>query len=120
MAGQKATAVCRVVSPAGEAAFAAARHRYHPPYDRDYYGTKFKDGHPYVEASLHADRVVLLTLFSVVAGRPGDTLRWRQEAERWSIGAGPDRVSVTLDRETLDVTGAADVRWRVPRTARGS
>ena len=120
VAGQKATAVCRVVSLAGEAAFAAAHHRYHPPYDRDYYGTKFKDGHPYVEASLHADRVALLTLFSVVAGRPGDTLRWRQEAERWSIGAGPDRVSVTLDRETLDVTGAAGVRWRVPRTARGS
>ena len=118
--GRKATAVCRMVSLAGEAAVAAARHRYHPPYDRDYYGTKFEDGHPYVEASLHADRVVLLTLFSVVAGRPGDTLRWRQEAEGWSIGAGPDRVSVVIGQETLDVTGGAGARWRVPRTARAS
>ena len=120
MTGREATAVCRVVSLAGEAAVAAARHRYHPPYDRDYYGTKFEDGHPYVEASLHADRVVLLTLFSVVAGRPGDTLRWRQEAEGWSIGAGPDRVSVVIGQETLDVTGGAGARWRVPRTARAS
>jgi hypothetical protein len=71
-------------------------------------------------ATLHADRVVLLTLFSVVAGRPGDTLRWRQEAEGWSIGAGPDRVSVVIGQETLDVTGGAGARWRVPRTARAS
>ena len=118
--GREATAVCRVVSLTGGAVVAAARHRYHPPYDRDYYGTKFEDGHPYVEASLHADRVVLLTLFSVVAGRPGDTLRWRQEAEGWSIGAGPDRVSVVIGRETLDVTGGVGARWRVPRTARAS
>ena len=104
-----------MVSLAGEAAFAAARHRYRAPYDRDYYGTKFQDGHPYVEASLHADRVVLLTLFSVVAGRPGDALRWRQEAEGWAIGAGPDRVSVVIGQETLDVTGGAGARWRVPR-----
>ena len=118
--GREATAVCRAVSLAGEAVVAAERHRYHPPYDRDYYGTKFEDGHPYVEASLHADRVVLLTLFSVVAGRPGDTLRWRQEDAGWSIGAGPDRVSVVIGRETLDVTGGAGARWRVPRTARAS
>ena len=118
--GREATAVCRVVSLAGEAAVAAARHRYRPPYDRDYYGTKFQDGHPYVEASLHADRVVLLTLFSVAAGRPATTPRWTKEDGGWSIGAGPERVSVTLDRETLDVTGGAGVRWRVPRTARAS
>ena len=114
VAGRKATAVCRMVSLAGEAAVAAARHRYHPPYDRDCYGTKFEDGHPYIEASLHADRVVFLTLFSVVAGRPAATLRWTEEDGGWSIGAGPDRVRVAIDQETLTVTGDDGGRWRVP------
>ncbi len=114
VAGQAATAICRVVSLAGEAAVAAARHRYHPPYDRDCYGTKFVDGHPYVDASLRADRVVLLTLFSVVAGRTAARFRWNDGDDGWSIGTGSERVTVALDRESLRVTRADAAGWRVP------
>ena len=114
VAGRKATAVCRVVSLAGEAAVAAARHRYHPPYDRDCYGAKFEDGHPYVEASLHADRVVLLTLFSVVAGRPAAPVRWKDGDGGWSIDTGAERVTVAYDAGSLRVTRADGAGWRVP------
>ncbi len=114
VAGRKATAVCRVVSLAGEAAVAAARHRYHPPYDRNCYGAKFEDGHPYVEACLHADRVVLLTLFSVVAGRPAAPVRWKDGDGGWSIGTGAERVTVAYDPRSLRVTGADGAGWHVP------
>ena len=116
VAGREATAFCRVQSLAGEAAVAACRHRYHPPYDSDYYGAKFEDGHPYVEAALRADRVVLLTLFSVVAGTDADG-RWVSDGTGWSIGAGTDRVSVALDEQTLAVTRADGSAWRVPRSS---
>ena len=112
--GRKASATCRMVSLTGEAAVAAARHRYHPPYDRNCYGTKFEDGHPYVEASLHADRVVLLTLFFVVAGLPSAPVRWKEGDGGWSIGTGGDRVTVALDRGELRVTGADGAGWHVP------
>ena len=90
------------------------RHRYPPPYDRDCYGVKFENGHPYVEASLHTDRVVLLTLFSVVAGLPPAPVRWKDGDGGWSIRTGADRLTVALDRGALRVTRADGAGWRVP------
>jgi hypothetical protein len=111
--GTHAAASCAVMATPGAARVSLQRHRYHPPFDTDYYGTPFADGHPYVEALVDDDRVTFLTLVAVFAD-PGPELEpvplplWRADAGGWRCGdpdAGGRSPSALarLDEEALSV-----------------
>ena len=99
-------------------ALATRRHAYAAPYHQNRIGVPLNDvGESYIDATCHADRCRLLTLFAVTGPAQAQVDSWQRDADTHAIRAGDaltDRYTVRVTDDSFVLTCTrADATWRL-------